>query len=72
MDALNPTKPTKRMIEFLYWAKTTGDYTIWPVAWSVMHRKARAAGFVEPAPSRGVMAGYRISKIGLKALGEVE
>ena len=64
-------KPTKRMREFLEWAQVAGTHRIWPAEWSVMHRRARDAGFIERCrddPKAVGLYAWRLSSAGTEAL----
>lgn len=65
--------PTKRMRQFLKWARDAGIHRTWPIEWSVMHRKALNAGYIErcrEADERNPIgfAAWRISEAGRAAL----
>jgi hypothetical protein len=41
------SQPTKRMLEFLDWARRQEPFTSWPIGLSIMQQKARKAGYIE-------------------------
>lgn len=66
---MSERKPTKRMLEFLRWADAAGDFKLWPVAYSIIKRRAEYAGFIEMSGTRELgFTGYRISAKGRAAL----
>lgn len=69
---LTTEKPTPRMLEFLDWAYEAAFHQTWPTQWSIMHRKARDAGYLERCRShdqRGVSLGLVVWRLSDK--GEV-
>lgn len=70
----NQRTPTRRMLEFLEWADAAGIHRTWPSEWSIMHRKARDAGYLERCRSHGHdersgfgLSAWRLSNGGKKA-----
>ena len=64
-------KPTKRMLEFLRWVDSVESYSMWPIAASVMQRKASALGLVEKRGREPGMIGFtrwHLSNRGREAL----